>query len=415
MSTEGVQLLLTANTAVSAALLVVLLMRAALRRYAGAEVAYAGWLLLPLAAMAALLPAGGGGAPRSVRLASTPAARVLQASHDTVAGLPQVALLVLWGCGAAATLLLFAAQQRRFARALGRPLRGRLREGQAGPCVSGLLQPCIVLPLGFRVRYALAERRLILAHEIAHLRRGDLYANALAALLRSVFWFNPLLHLACARFRHDQELACDARVLARFPHARRRYAGAMLKTQLGNTGATHAAGPLGCGWRNPHPLKERIVMLQFPLPTRSRRLRGRLLVTAFGFVTATVVWAAQSGAAAGAGFVDAKVTLRSGDFAHSARMIHPFGESFLITAVSDGQAWQAEFSARPESAAAIRLSTRVQRDNEVVATPEIVLHDGEAGGVGVDGINGKSGLKIELTLRRSVDALPKDWPASTPP
>lgn len=415
MSSDGLYGLLVANALLCVALLAVLLLRGPLRRRTGAEVAYASWLLVPLAAATVLLPAGRGSA-HSVLLASAPGAaavQVLQASSDAIAGWPGLPLLVLWGCGATATALLFIVQQRRFVRTLGRALRGRLREGQAGPCVTGLLRPCIVLPTAFRWRYGWRERRLILAHEIAHLRGGDLYANALGALLRCLFWFNPLLHLACARFRLDQELACDARVLARFPEARRSYAGAMLKTQLGGAGAMDSTGPLGCGWRNTHPLKERIAMLQHPLPTRPRRLGGRLVVAVLGVATAAMAWAAQSGVATGAGFVDAKVTLCSGDVAHTARMINPFGESFLVTAGSDGQTWQAEFTARTESAGAIRLSARVRRDNDLVATPEIVLRDGAVGGISVDGINGKSGLAVELLLRRSDDAVPKDWPALT--
>lgn len=415
MSTEGLRWLFAMNASLSVALIAVLLLRGPLRRHSGAEVAYASWLLVPLATAAALLPKGTGGAYRvlfDVTHGAT-AVQVLQVSSDAIAGWTGLPLLALWSCGAVTTALLFAAQQRSFARALGSPLRGRLREGRAGPCVAGLLRPCIVLPTAFRWRYSWRERRLILAHEIAHLRGGDLHANALCVLLRCLFWFNPLLHLACARFRLDQELACDARVLARFPEARRSYAGAMLKTQLGDAGAKDSTGPLGCGWRNPHPLKERIAMLHHPLPTRPLRLGGRLVVAVFGVATAAMVWAAQSGVAVSAGFVDAKVTLRSGDFAHTARMINPFGESFLVTASSDGQAWQAEFTARPESAGAIRLSARVQRDNDVVATPEIVLRDGEAGGISVDGVNGKNGLAVELLLRRSDGAVPKDWPAST--
>jgi bla regulator protein blaR1 len=414
MSTEGLQLLSASNAALSIALLLVLLLRVPLRRCAGAGVAYASWLLPLLAATASLMPAGPGNA-RGVLLASAPgaaAAQALQVSGDAVAGWPGLPLLAVWVCGAVASALLFALQQRRFARALGRVLRGRVREGQAGPCVAGLVRPCIVLPAAFRQRYGWRERRLIVAHEIVHLRRGDLYASALVALLRCLFWFNPLLHLACARFRLDQELACDARVLARFPEARRAYAGAMFKAQFCDAGAMDSPGPLGCGWRNPHPLQERIAMLHRPLPTWPRRLGGRLVLAAFGLATAAVTWAAQSGVTTGADFIDAKLTLRSGDVAHTARMINPFGQAFLVTVSSDGQAWQAEFTARPESAGSIRLSARIQRDNETVATPEIVLRDGEAGGVSVDGINGRSGLAIDLQMRRSDGASPKDWPTS---
>ncbi|MGD3580303.1 M56 family metallopeptidase, partial [Xanthomonas citri pv. citri] len=42
-------------------------------------------------------------------------------------------------------------------------------------------------------------------HERLHLRRGDLYANLLAALLLCIGWCNPLMHLAWRAFRLDQE------------------------------------------------------------------------------------------------------------------------------------------------------------------------------------------------------------------
>ena len=48
-----------------------------------------------------------------------------------------------------------------------------------------------------------------------HLSRRDLWWNALAILLLIVFWFNPLSWVAYRYFRQSQELACDARVLAK--------------------------------------------------------------------------------------------------------------------------------------------------------------------------------------------------------
>ena len=73
--------------------------------------------------------------------------------------------------------------------------------------MSGLLRPRIIVPSTFDSRYTARERELVLYHERVHLRRGDLHANAVALLLRSMFWFNPLLAPAARRFRQDQELA----------------------------------------------------------------------------------------------------------------------------------------------------------------------------------------------------------------
>lgn len=409
MSRDPLALLVAASIAITFALVVVLVLRRTLRHYAGAEAAYALWWLPPLATVAALLPSGEGGL-RTLALAALPdAATPLQFVTERAAAPHSASLLLgVWLAGALAAALLRVVQQVRFRRCLGRRLRTRIREGAAGPCVSGLWRPMIVLPACFRAVYDARERRLVLAHEIAHWRRGDLAANALAALLRCMFWFHPLLHVAAARFRLDQELACDAHVLRRFPEARRRYAGAMLKPHLDAAGAKDGLGAPGWGWRNDHPLKERILMLTVPPATKPSRVRGRVGVGVLAVVIAASVWAAQPPAARDAGFVDATITLRSADASHRARIINPFGEPFLVTTVAAGQDWQAEFVARPESASSIRLSARVTRGQELVATPDVVLRDGEPGAITVDGTAGKPALTLDLAVRRSERPEPPD-------
>ena len=145
-----------------------------------------------------------------------------------------------------------------------------------------------MLPADFDARYSSEQRALMVAHERMHIVRGDLHANALTAAMRCVFWFNPLLHLAARHFRHDQELACDLRVIARHPHARRAYGEAMFKTQL----ALHPL-PLGCHWGYSHPLKERIAMLKQPVPSLSRWIGGAVLVGVLALGVGFAAWSAQ--------------------------------------------------------------------------------------------------------------------------
>src|SRR4029077_12446784 len=154
------------------------------------------------------------------------------------------------------------------------------------PALVGAIRPRIVLPADFEQRYDGRERELILAHERTHRARGDAQANALAALLRCVFWFNPLVYFAASRFRFDQELACDAAVISRFPEARRSYADAMLKTQLAVLGL-----PVGCHWQSSHPLKERIAMLKKPLPGRTRAALGAGIAVALTISGTYSAWA----------------------------------------------------------------------------------------------------------------------------
>jgi len=57
--------------------------------------------------------------------------------------------------------------------------------------------------------------RIVLAHELAHIARGDWFAQLAAEVLRTIYWFNPLLWITCRRLRAESECACDDAVLAR--------------------------------------------------------------------------------------------------------------------------------------------------------------------------------------------------------
>lgn len=287
-------LLLETTLALTAAALLVLLLRRPLRRVIGARGAYALWLLLPAAGLAVVLPA------RTVTLARPVAEPMLPVAIPSVAPLSIEAsfdatpwLLAAWGLGVFAIGGVLAWQQRRFRRALG-TLRARsdgslqAEHADAGPAVIGLWRSRIVLPADFDSRYSELERDLVLRHERAHLARRDPLANLAAAALRCLYWFNPLLHYAVGRFRLDQELAVDAAVLGQRPDARRSYADAMLKTQL-----MLDPPPLGCHWQSAHPLKERIAMLKQPLPGAARLAAGFAFAFALSATTGYVAWASQ--------------------------------------------------------------------------------------------------------------------------
>ena len=56
--------------------------------------------------------------------------------------------------------------------------------------------------------------RVVLLHELAHVRRGDWLVQVFAESARAAFWFNPLFWIGCARLRRESECACDDQVLA---------------------------------------------------------------------------------------------------------------------------------------------------------------------------------------------------------
>jgi beta-lactamase regulating signal transducer with metallopeptidase domain len=71
----------------------------------------------------------------------------------------------------------------------------------------GVLRPKIILPAGAS-SWSEGRQRIVLAHELEHVRRGDGAMQLAAELLRAVHWFNPLMALACRRLRQ-----CDDAVL----------------------------------------------------------------------------------------------------------------------------------------------------------------------------------------------------------
>jgi len=266
----------------------VLLARKPLRTAFGAQTAYAFWLLVPAALIAALLPARTivEVLPEASAVLETAAAApveisatVAQATNSAPALPPLEPLaLLLWSVGAALSVLIALNAQRR------------IDGDAAGPAVVGVLRPRILLPRDFSERYNAEERALVLAHEQSHVNAGDVQINALAALIQALNWFNPLIYIARAALRVDQELACDARVMARHAGAKRTYAEAMLKTQL-----AARAVPLGCAWPplGAGPLKQRIAMLADPAPTPRRRVAGALLCTLTVLAAGAAAWLAQ--------------------------------------------------------------------------------------------------------------------------
>jgi len=303
MNSDLAALLWEGLFASSAAIVVVLMLRRPWRHAFGATSVPLLWLMVPLAMIAMALPAADVAAPSQLPLvpALSSVAATLEAPMATASSSPIQGVLILWLMGCLIAGLYFYAVQRGFHRQMG-ALRRRadgLHQADsitAGPAVLGLLRPRIVLPADFETRYSAEQQALIIAHERSHLRRGDLYANAIATALRCIYWFNPLLHYAASRLRHDHELASDADVLREHPTARRRYADTLLNVQLAVPGL-----PVGCLWQSSHPLKDRIMQMKNPIPSRSRQLTGLALAMAMLGASTLTAWASQPNAVKDAG------------------------------------------------------------------------------------------------------------------
>jgi len=257
-----------AQLSAAAAVLFVLALRPAARRLLGPELAYRLWMLVPIAATTSLFPT----LREFLTRYGNPHIPVLAPGFSGV-------VLAVFAAGVLATVLLFAHGERRFRRLAS--------QRRAGPAVVGLSWPRIVVPADYEARFTAAERRLILEHERAHIARRDPRDNLVIAAVQALGWCNPLVHLAVRFVRLDQELACDAAVVARMPDSRGLYARTLLKAHGGAPPSVFACALADGGL---HPLEVRLRNLKRARPTVDQYVKGVMLVGGLAILTAVSVW-----------------------------------------------------------------------------------------------------------------------------
>ena len=149
----------------------------------------------------------------------------------------KTAMLVVWAVGGAVLALrlgyglarVWWMQRRateiddeewvRITDRLARRLRvGRLvtllREQHAVvPMTWGIVRPVVLLPSDAE-GWDTERRTVVLAHELAHVRRWDTLTQWIAHLALAAFWFHPLVWVAARRMREEREHACDDAVLS---------------------------------------------------------------------------------------------------------------------------------------------------------------------------------------------------------
>lgn len=95
------------------------------------------------------------------------------------------------------------------AAGLLRPVRLETAERGISPYATGILRPRIVIPGGALRRFARAERRAMLAHELGHIARLDCAWTAAARSVATLFFFQPLNWVLLRRLDEAAEFACD--------------------------------------------------------------------------------------------------------------------------------------------------------------------------------------------------------------
>lgn len=269
---------------VTAGLAVVLILRKPARRLFGAGPAFTLWLLPLLLAALPWLPALPAAWTITTPVLLAPPTATALAQPTTTALISTPALLLwVWLIGGLLALIRLAAHYVRLLRqsqhispAMQRRLQPelsglsvrRVRLHGAGPALLWAPRIWLLLPPDFFERFTTDQRRLVLRHESAHLRRGDAWWSLLSELTSALLWFHPLAWLALPRLRLDQELACDEQVLRQSPTDEPAYA----HTLLHSTGVD--AIPALVPWLAEPQLKERLNMIQRQRPGVLRRRIG---------------------------------------------------------------------------------------------------------------------------------------------
>lgn len=192
-------------------------------------------------ARTATLDSRGSLSPIAARLTDASGARSGRALPPVTRRIAVIAALVaLWLAGAALNLAVLAAGLGRLAWLAARATRGPrpddawqalardmareygvrrrvrlLHSGHPTLLVTwGSFRPTILLPAAAR-DWPQARMRVVLAHELAHIARGDWATQMTAELLRALAWCTPFAWVAARRLRAESEQASDDAVLQR--------------------------------------------------------------------------------------------------------------------------------------------------------------------------------------------------------
>lgn len=176
-----------------------------------------------------------------------------------------------------AALPLLCAEQ---AHALGLRQIPHLRMSDAivSPQVTGWWRPLVLLPAQHTL--SSEELSMALAHELAHLRRGDLWLGWVPAIAQRLFFFHPLVAWAMREYAVYREAACDAQVVQRQHAAPQSYGHLLLRLGVAHPPHAGLAGASST-FQN---LKRRLLLLQQSVNDATPRTHGWVLVALIALV-----------------------------------------------------------------------------------------------------------------------------------
>ncbi|TWU06317.1 M56 family metallopeptidase [Stieleria varia] len=109
-----------------------------------------------------------------------------------------------------------------------RQVRLLIVDGPIGPAVLGILRPTILIPSVVTQGKTATELEPLIAHELIHVRRGDLWWSLLQSIAKSLWWFHPLVWFSGRMLNHEAERSCDEETVSSLGCAPSVYARSLL-------------------------------------------------------------------------------------------------------------------------------------------------------------------------------------------
>lgn len=96
---------------------------------------------------------------------------------------------------------------------INRPIYLELSPVAVSPSVCGIFRPRILIPQDLPRKLKTDDLRSVLLHELAHIKRGDIWISMIQTILQIAYFYNPLLWVANVIIRKVREQAVDEMVL----------------------------------------------------------------------------------------------------------------------------------------------------------------------------------------------------------
>ncbi|MBI3008682.1 MAG: M56 family metallopeptidase, partial [Candidatus Omnitrophica bacterium] len=97
------------------------------------------------------------------------------------------------------------------------------------PLSCGIIRPTILLPEGITEKLSKDELKLMLYHELGHIKKMDMLTNCLQLIVQVIHFYNPLIWYVNRKIRLEREIACDDLVLHTTQGNNKAYADTLVK------------------------------------------------------------------------------------------------------------------------------------------------------------------------------------------